>query len=154
LEWSGQMAYFRPFSNVISIKSSRVARKNTSNMADVCRWRHRVMSLQVLPLWKAESWIWNVKSYSRFQRFFFKLGSTKCIEPIQTFRLPGFQMLCHLENIHADFTIYNKCLDHPSWYVKLRLSSICGFCLFVPMCFDTLTCAASFYNWLMFLRFY
>jgi hypothetical protein len=44
-----QMAYFRPFSNVISIKTSRAAReKNTSNMADVRRWRHRVTSLQVL----------------------------------------------------------------------------------------------------------
>jgi hypothetical protein len=27
------MAYFRPFSNVISIKTSRAAQKNTSNMA-------------------------------------------------------------------------------------------------------------------------
>jgi hypothetical protein len=37
-----QMAYFRPFSNFISIK------KNTSNMAIVRRWRHRVTSLHVL----------------------------------------------------------------------------------------------------------
>jgi hypothetical protein len=43
-----QMAYFRPFSNIISIKTSRAARKNTSNMADVRQWRHRVTSLQVL----------------------------------------------------------------------------------------------------------
>jgi hypothetical protein len=32
-----QMAYLRLFSNVISIKTSRAARKNTSNMADVRR---------------------------------------------------------------------------------------------------------------------
>jgi hypothetical protein len=43
-----QMAYFRPFSNVISIKTSARREKNTSNMADVRRWRHRVTSLQVL----------------------------------------------------------------------------------------------------------
>jgi hypothetical protein len=44
-----QMAYFRPLSNVgISIKTARAARKNTSNMADVGRWHHRVTSLQVL----------------------------------------------------------------------------------------------------------
>jgi hypothetical protein len=43
-----QMAYFRPFSNVISIKTSRAVRKNTSNMVEVRRWRHHVTSLQVL----------------------------------------------------------------------------------------------------------
>jgi hypothetical protein len=31
------MAYFRPFSNVISIKTSRAAQKNTSNMAATSR---------------------------------------------------------------------------------------------------------------------
>jgi hypothetical protein len=43
-----QMAYFRPFSNVISIKTSHAVRKNSSNMADVRRWCHRVTSLQIL----------------------------------------------------------------------------------------------------------
>jgi hypothetical protein len=31
--WPWQMAYFRPFSNVISIKTSARREKNTSNMA-------------------------------------------------------------------------------------------------------------------------
>jgi hypothetical protein len=43
-----QMAYFRPLSNVISIKRPARREKNTSNMADGRRWRHRVTSLQVL----------------------------------------------------------------------------------------------------------
>jgi hypothetical protein len=41
-----KMAYFRPFSNVISIKTSRAARKNTFNMAAIIGdYRHIIFPL-------------------------------------------------------------------------------------------------------------
>jgi hypothetical protein len=47
-----KIAYFLLFSNVISIETSRAARKNTSNMVDGHRWRHCKFSIGGA-LWKS-----------------------------------------------------------------------------------------------------
>jgi hypothetical protein len=43
-----QMAYFGHFLTLFQLKRPAQREKNTSNMADVRRWRHHVTSLQVL----------------------------------------------------------------------------------------------------------
>jgi hypothetical protein len=48
ITWPWQMGFFGRFLTLFALKRPAWREKNTSNMADVRRWRHRVTSLQVL----------------------------------------------------------------------------------------------------------
>jgi hypothetical protein len=120
-----QMAYFRPFSNVISIKTSRAARKKylqygrgpymTIWRADVRRWCHRVTSLQVL-YWQGLSVTQNISTSTL-------KGDTEIAKKISKWSKP------------TDMTIHWKALEHiliipVSWLKYLLVKIIMHFLKF------------------------